>query len=642
MTLKIIATVSLSACALFGQTAQTAIFRAAMAGASTGDSGAVDIVVHTVRDSSNNVLSGSVDFDLNYQFPIDQVVTGLAMVNAPAGKSGPVSIAMGISSTSPVQASAGSGRISGQVQVPAGNQVGIAVLNGLAANPGQYSVNLVTGDNAISAMSGTLATATSSVLMAMVSSSAGAGVATVRVVYTGAAYAVTSAEVLMQLSYQYPAQVTFASMRIYKGQGQGGQLAVPADLQPGTLSAASGSGVLSAPPTEIDMTNTQMVAALQNILYVPTNFSVDVDTAESPSAPLTGQLRATDFMTFQIPNFAGNGATSEVRLHTLRASSGSVVAGTVIFDVNYRLSAGTQITGLDIDGSVVAPAITADPSGSGNTYAVVGVNSSAGLTSLNGMVADPEAHQINLKNTASATILSAPLAPADTGAPVVTAVIPIVGVTDLSTFAPGEIVEIWGTNLAKVTTDLTGWLGTDRPAVLNGVSATLGGENLRMLYVSPIQVNAVLAFETPTGAGTLSLNNGNSGSAPISITVAPIAPALYNFVFKNADFSIVSTTNPAHAGDVLVFYATGMGQTTQPLSTGQTTPAGPPFFDTAPVTVSMGGTNATVVYSIAAPPYVAGLYQMAVQVPATLAAGNVSVTATSGGLQSNPVTLQVQ
>lgn len=645
MRRKLLAAAFLSALALSGQTAQTALFRAVMQASNevppaiAGDSGAADIVVHVVRDSANNILSGSVDFDLTYRFPNDQVVIGLAIVNAPAGRSGAVTIATAISTASPVQATAGSGRIQSQVQVAAGNQAGLAVLNGLFADAAQYSVNLLTADSPAGAMSGTLESGTSAVLMAVLNSSAGKGVATVRVVYTGAAYAITSGQVLMQLTYQFPTQVTFSSMRVY---GANGQLVVPADLAPGTPSAASGAGLLATPATEIDMSNAQMVQAVQSILTGPVNFTVDVATVENPSALLTGQLHGTDFMTFQIPGFAGSGANSEVRLHTLREASGSVLAGTVIFDVNYRLAAGAGITGLDIDGSILAPAVTADSSGAGNVFTVVGVDAGSGLTSLNGMVSDPEAHHIDLQTSASATALSAPLAAADTTPPVVAAVIPIVEVKDLSTFAPGELVEIYGTNLAKVTTDLSGWPGGSLPAALNGVSVTLGGQNARILYVSPYQVDAALAFETPTGAQMLSVNNGNSPSAPISMNMASIAPALYNFVFKNADFSLVSSSNPAHAGDVLVFYATGMGQTQPGLATGQTTPLGPPYFYTPTVTVTMGGVTAGVTYSIAAPPYVAGLYQMAVTVPAALGPGSVPVVATSGGLQSNPVTIPVE
>jgi uncharacterized protein (TIGR03437 family) len=628
------------ALALSAQTSQTALFRAVTTTgvfAPSPDTGVADLLVHVVKDSSGNILSGSADFDLAYQFPNDEAVTGLGITGSAGGAS--FLLATNISATAPVLATAGSGRISSQVQVAAGNQAGLAVLNGLFANPGQYSIDVITVDHPAGAMSGPFQAGNATVLMAVVNSSAGTGVATVIVSYTGNAYQLTSAEVTMQLTYQFPAQMTFSDMRVYAGEGENGQIAVAADLMPGTPSAASGAGVLTVPATQIDITNTQMVQAVKNMLLGPTNFSVDVDTVENPAAPLSGQLRGTDFMTFPIPGFAGSGAASEIDLHTLRQESGAVLAGTVIFDVNYRLAAGAQIAGMDIDGNVTAPAVSTDPSGSGNAYAVIGVDGGAGLTSLNGIVADPAAHQLEVLTPSA---MSAPLAAANTALPVVAAVIPIVEVKNLSTFAPGELVEIYGTNLAQVTSDLSGWPGVSLPSALNGVSVTLGGQTGRILYVSPYQVDALLPFGVPTGSQMLTITTTNGASAPVSLNVAGIAPALYNFAFENVGFSLVSASNPASGGDTLVFYTTGMGQTTPALITGQTVPLGPPYFDTAPVTATIGGANANVIYSIAAPPYVTGLYQMAVTVPSGLPPGSQPVVATSGGIQSNSITIVTQ
>jgi uncharacterized protein (TIGR03437 family) len=622
---KLIAAVLALASSLSAQTAQTSLFRATMTSTS-GDSGVTDLLLHLVKDSSGNILSGSIDLNLAYQFPDDEVVTDLGISGGPAAFSAAIS---------PVQAAAGSGRISRQVQVTASDQTGLAILTGLLANPDQYSVSVGTSAGA---MTGTLEPGNSTFLMALLNSSAGTGVATVIVSYTGPADAITSAQVAIQLTYQFPAQVPFSGMRVYAGQGESGPIAVAADIMPGTPSAASGAGVLTVPPTQIDMTDSQMVQAAQSMLLGGlTGFSVGVDTVENPSAPLTGQLRGTDFMTCQVPGFAGAGAASAIGLHTLRQESGSVAAGTVVFDVNYRLAAGAQIAGMDIDGTVTAPPVSIDPSGSGNAFAAVTVGGGAGLTSLNGVVANPAAHQLDVITT---TTMSAPLAAANPALPVVAAVIPIVEVTDLSTFAPGELVEIYGTNLSPVTTDLSGWPGVSLPSPLNGVSVLLGGHGARLLYVSPGQVDALLPFGAPTGLQALTLTNANGTSAPISLQVAAVAPALYNFAFENADFSIVSSSHPAHAGDVLVFYATGMGQTTPPLITGQIVPSA--NYVTAPVTVTIGGVNANVYYSIAAPPYVAGLYQMAVTVPTGLAPGSQPVVATSGGLQSNTITIAIQ
>jgi len=621
---------SMLASSLAGQTAQTALFRAVMS-SSGGNSGTTDVLLHLVKDSSGNILSGSLDFNLAYQFPNDEVVTGIAVSGGGAALAG----------GSTVQAIAGSGRISSQVQVAAGNQAGLGILAGVLANPTQYTVNVMTAAQPTGAMSGTLQSATAAVLMAVLNSSAGAGAATVMITYTGPAYALTSAAVEMQTAYQFPSQVTLSGMRIYTGQGGTGSIAVAADLMPGTPSAAGGAGVLTAPATQIDMANSTLVKAVQDILLGPANFSMAVDTVENPTAPLTGTLRVTDSMIFQIPGFAGSGAASEVALHTLREASGEVVAGTVIFDVNYRLTEGAQIEGIVIDDNIAAPAVLTDPSGFGNAYAWLPVGAGVGQSILNNMVDNP-AGQIMVLTATGAFSQQAALAPANTAAPVVAAVIPIVEVKTLATFAPGELVEIYGVNLAQSTTDLSGWPGGSLPSALNGVSVTLGGIAGRILYVSPNQVDAAFAFETPLGSQMFTLTNAGGTSVPIALQVAAVAPALYNFAFENVGFSLVNQANPASGGDTLVFYATGMGQTTPALATGESIPLGPPYFDTLPVTVAIGGANASVIYSIAAPPYVAGLYQIAVTVPVGLPPGNQPVVATCAGGQSNTVTIVTQ
>ncbi len=608
------------------QTAQTSLFRAVMP-VNNGNSAVADILVHAVKDSSGNILSGSLDVNIAYEFAGDETVSGFSVSGGPTG----------VSTLGPqVQVAAGRGQLTDQIQVPANMPAALSILSDLLSDPSPYSVTLSFANEPGGALTGNVQAANSATLMAVLSSSAGSGTATVTVTYTGPAYAITSAAVAMQVAYDLPAQATFSGLRIYAGPGGTGSIAVAADILPGTLASSTGSGTLTVPATQIDIAGSAMAEAVQSLLASPTSFSIALDLVENPSAPLAGQLRAADSMTFQIPGFAGSGAASEIILHTLRQASGSIVAGDVVFDVNYRLAANAAITQIDIDGAIVIPSVAGNSSGAGNTWVAIPVGSAAGLSSLNGIVSNPAAHKIDLVTT---TTLSAPLAATPGGPPAVAAVIPIVEVKTLSTFAPGELVEIYGTNLAQATTDLTAWPGGSLPTQLNGVSVSIGSQTARLLYVSPNQVDAAFPFETPFGSQPLVLSNGTGVSAPFDLTVAAVAPALYNFAFENAGFSLVSQGNPASAGDVLVFYATGLGQTTAPLASGQTVPTGPPYFNTPTVTVTIGGANAPVIYSIAAPPYVAGLYQFAVTVPAGLTPGNQSVVAASGGLQSNAVTI---
>jgi hypothetical protein len=156
----------------------------------------------------------------------------------------------------------------------------------------------------------------------------------------------------MQLTYQFSAQVTFSGMRIYAGQGESGQIAVRRISCPVHRPPPAAAGVLDCSGYRDRHDRLPDGAGGPEYAAGPTGFSVDVDTVENPSAPLTGQLRTTDFMTFQIPGFAGTGAASESVCTRCARHPEAVLAGTVVFDVNYRLAAGAQIAGMDIDGNV--------------------------------------------------------------------------------------------------------------------------------------------------------------------------------------------------------------------------------------------------------------------------------------------------
>jgi uncharacterized protein (TIGR03437 family) len=110
-------------------------------------------------------------------------------------------------------------------------------------------------------------------------------------------------------------------------------------------------------------------------------------------------------------------------------------------------------------------------------------------------------------------------------------------------------------------------------------------------------------------------------------------------VVKNADFSLVTAENPARAGDILVIYLTGMGQTTPATATGALA-SGDPFANTVTPTVTIGGQNAEVIYSLASPGYL-GLNQIAVRTPA-VAAGNAAVVVRAGDRTSNSANIVVR
>jgi uncharacterized protein (TIGR03437 family) len=212
-----------------------------------------------------------------------------------------------------------------------------------------------------------------------------------------------------------------------------------------------------------------------------------------------------------------------------------------------------------------------------------------------------------------------------------------------SAIAPGGLISIFGTNLAKLPGDLSGWSGRQLPLAFNGAKVSIAGVRAPLVYVSPNQINAQAPIELTAGVQTVTVDNGTGPGAALPVNVVPVAPAIFFFpvaaVLKNVNYSLVSASNPAHAGDVLLVYTTGLGLTSPPGRTGALS-AGDTIAQTAPVTATIGGKPASVVYSIASPGF-AGLYQVAVTVPAGVT-GSVALQITAGTAASNSVTIAVQ
>lgn len=102
---------------------------------------------------------------------------------------------------------------------------------------------------------------------------------------------------------------------------------------------------------------------------------------------------------------------------------------------------------------------------------------------------------------------------------------------------------------------------------------------------------------------------------------------------KNGTFS--GETVPAKPGEVIVLWGTGFGPTSPEALTGDETPSTPTYNTANTVSVKLGTTQATV-YGAALAPGFAGLYQVAIHIPASLANGDYPVVATINGVSSPP------
>src|SRR5262249_5606203 len=93
------------------------------------------------RDSGGNITSGTVYFDVDYNFAQAVTVDGLHIHQGGAGANGPIRIDTGISDAATVGASGG-GNILRPVQVTGG--AALTALIGLVADPSAFYVNIHT------------------------------------------------------------------------------------------------------------------------------------------------------------------------------------------------------------------------------------------------------------------------------------------------------------------------------------------------------------------------------------------------------------------------------------------------------------------------------------------------------------------
>jgi uncharacterized protein (TIGR03437 family) len=235
------------------------------------------------------------------------------------------------------------------------------------------------------------------------------------------------------------------------------------------------------------------------------------------------------------------------------------------------------------------------------------------------------------------------------------------GIVDAASFkspvAPGSYVAIFGNNLGSITDE--NYSALHLPLSMDAVtvsfdalaSGTLPAVSVpgHITFVSPGQVNVQVPWELQGYSSAqakvtlFEFGFGNVVTVPISNFAPSIFP--YGSIAAAADAtsgSVISATNPAKRGNYIALYCNGLGPVTnQPASGDSANSAN--LSRTAPsqAAVSIGGVNANVNFSGLTPGY-PGLYQINVQVPASISAGNQQVEVSIGGATSAPMPIPVQ
>jgi uncharacterized protein (TIGR03437 family) len=212
-------------------------------------------------------------------------------------------------------------------------------------------------------------------------------------------------------------------------------------------------------------------------------------------------------------------------------------------------------------------------------------------------------------------------------------------------FAPGTIVEIYGSNLAPGIVPAS---SAPLATTLGGTSVLIGGVAAPLFYVSPGQINAQVPFElTPGNQYQIQVNKSGTLSTPEMVQVAAQTPAIAALASgqviaqRYPDYSLVTEDAPARPGDHLTIYLTGLGATDQRVASGAPSPASALIHPLAAPTLTLNGNTVPVDFAGLAPGSV-GLYQINFEVPEGTPGGNLVLVVCQAGSISNAATLPVK
>ena len=139
------------------------------------------------------------------------------------------------------------------------------------------------------------------------------------------------------------------------------------------------------------------------------------------------------------------------------------------------------------------------------------------------------------------------------------------------------------------------------------------------------------------------LNGGNSNRYFLHIipmTVPQIVTTANGPAITHSDFSLVTTSKPAAADEILSLFATGLGPV-RGVVRGDPFPSNPPAPVNSPVAVIVNGTAAEVIGAVGYPGAVDG-YQVNFRMPSGTPKGSATVQLSSAWITGTPVSIAVQ
>jgi uncharacterized protein (TIGR03437 family) len=191
-------------------------------------------------------------------------------------------------------------------------------------------------------------------------------------------------------------------------------------------------------------------------------------------------------------------------------------------------------------------------------------------------------------------------------------------------YAPGMVLSVFGSNLAP-STQLAGTLPL--PMTMAGVSATVNGIAAPLYYVSPLQLNIQVPYETVTGTALLAVSN-NGQVATYSFPVTATAPGIYL-----GPSSAITPNVSGSRGQEYTLFVTGAGEVSPEIATGAAPTGAQVPVPLGAVSMTIGGVAATLDY-VGIPSWSVGTLQINFTVPSNAPVGLQPVVVTVGSAAS--------
>ncbi len=215
-----------------------------------------------------------------------------------------------------------------------------------------------------------------------------------------------------------------------------------------------------------------------------------------------------------------------------------------------------------------------------------------------------------------------------------------------SPIPPGMIFSIFGADIGpSVPVNLVVQPDQTLSQSLGGVQVLINGIPCPLIYVSSTQINAIAPYALYTkNTANIAVQYLGVLSDEVPVIVNPSMPGLFSDpptgsgpgAILNQDMSVNTHANPAARGSIISLFGGGDGQSAPQgidglVNSNQISQLPQPLL---PVTVTIGGVPADVLYAGAAPTLVSGVIQVNVRIPPSLSSGDLLVVLNVGGVSS--------